>query len=338
MPPTTNNGIHYQVYRLDANGNPLQDKNHSYRYDAQNRLIAVDGGSTAQYHYNALGQRIHKQTQNQALLFTYDETGKLLGEYGNNGNNITAYQETVWLGNLPVAVVKDNIPYAIHTDHLGTPRVITDAQQREIWQWLDDPFGTTQANEAAFTYHLRFTGQYYDKETGLHYNYHRYYNPKTGRYFESDPIGLAGGVNTYTYVLNNPLRYVDPSGLLSFNFDQFASQVEQNRFDLSATFGTLAATEAFGTMPKTPSELRAFGLPKSEINPYTCQASRWNGRVNNAFRFLGVASNTRLLRDFGRSTLGMTLGAVSTGALIYEGFYDWGVIGRAAWDATSFDE
>jgi hypothetical protein len=102
--------------------------------------------------------------------------------------------------------------------------------------------------------------------------------------------------------------------------------------------GTLAATEALGTMPKTPDELRAFGLPKSEINPYTCQASRWNGRVNNAFRFLGVASKTRLLRDFGRSTLGMTLGAVSTGALIYEGFYDWGVIGREAWDATSFDE
>jgi RHS repeat-associated protein len=210
---SSSNGINYQVYRLDANGNPLQDKNHSYRYDTQNRLIAVDSGKTAQYRYNALGQRIHKQTQTGELFFTYDETGKLLGEYGNNGNNITAYQETVWLGNLPVAVVKDNIPYAIHSDHLGTPRVITDAQQREIWQWLDDPFGTTQANEAAFTYNLRFAGQYYDKETGLHYNYHRYYNPKTGRYSESDPIGLAGGLNTYGYVGGNPMNRVDPEGL-----------------------------------------------------------------------------------------------------------------------------
>ena len=88
----------------------------------------------------------------------------------------------------------------------------------EIWQWYSDPFGTTPANEdpdhngAAVTYNLRFAGQYFDKETGLHYNYFRDYDPKTGRYLESDPIGLAGGVNTFTYVRNNSLRYVDPRG------------------------------------------------------------------------------------------------------------------------------
>jgi len=63
------------------------------------------------------------------------------------------------------------------------------------------------------TVNLRFAGQYYDSETGLYYNWHRYYDPKTGRYISSDPIGLAGGLNTYTYALGNPLYWVDPSGL-----------------------------------------------------------------------------------------------------------------------------
>lgn len=100
-----------------------------------------------------------------------------------------------------------------------TPRDITNAQKKIIWQWHSDPFGTTPANEdpdgdgKTFTYNLRFAGQYYDPETGLHYNYFRDYNPKTGRYMESDPIGLDGGLNTYGYVGGNPVNFVDPLGL-----------------------------------------------------------------------------------------------------------------------------
>lgn len=110
--------------------------------------------------------------------------------------------------------------YFIHTDHLNTPRAITNQNREVVWSWAnDDPFGNNPANEdprntgTSFTCNLRFPGQYFDKETNLHYNYFRDYSPSIGRYVQSDPIGLAAGPNTYLYVKASPLRYVDPRGL-----------------------------------------------------------------------------------------------------------------------------
>jgi RHS repeat-associated protein len=107
--------------------------------------------------------------------------------------------------------------YFIETDHLNTPRRITDQSNQVVWQWQNnDPFGNNmQTANAGFEFNLRFAGQYFDKETNLHYNYYRDYDPATGRYLESDPIGLAGGVNTYTYVEGNPISFIDPLGLQS---------------------------------------------------------------------------------------------------------------------------
>ena len=111
-----------------------------------------------------------------------------------------------------------NVLY-IHADQLDTPRVITDTNGNVVWQWDNvDPFGANMANEnpsgqGAFNFNLRFPGQYFDKETNTHYNIFRDYDPSIGRYIESDPIGLYGGINTYAYVNGNPLRYVDPKGL-----------------------------------------------------------------------------------------------------------------------------
>ncbi len=106
----------------------------------------------------------------------------------------------------------------IHADHLNTPRVISKPTGEIQWRWDSDAFGSIAANEdpsltgQRFRYNLRFPGQVYDEETGLHYNYFRDYNPSTGRYIQSDPIGLAGGVNTYGYVEGNPVSYVDLTG------------------------------------------------------------------------------------------------------------------------------
>ena len=101
----------------------------------------------------------------------------------------------------------------VHNDHLGTPQVITDAAQQVAWQGDYEPFGEVDETISTILNPLRFPGQYEDGETGLNYNYFRDYDPSTGRYVQSDPIGLAGGINTYEYSQNNPIGVYDPRGL-----------------------------------------------------------------------------------------------------------------------------
>jgi RHS repeat-associated protein len=123
--------------------------------------------------------------------------------------------------NISVTAALPHGVFYIHPDHLGTPRAVTDESDRIVWRndLLGEPFGNAAPDEdpdgdgQKFEFNLRFPGQYYDRETGLSYNYFRDYDPGTGRYIQSDPIGLQGGVNTYTYANQNPLRFIDPLGL-----------------------------------------------------------------------------------------------------------------------------
>ncbi len=102
----------------------------------------------------------------------------------------------------------------IHTDHLGTPQKMTDSSGVVVWAADYKPFGEVNITTNTITNNLRFPGQYYDVETGLNYNYYRDYNPVIGRYIESDPMGLIGGMNSlFPYVGNNPIRRMDPLGL-----------------------------------------------------------------------------------------------------------------------------
>ncbi len=151
------------------------------------------------------------------LQFFYDHAGHLIGEYDSTANTS---QETVWLGDLPVASVRAGVVYLIHADHLGTPRSITRASDNaEVWRWDSDPFGTTLPRNpnGAFTFNLRFPGQYFDAETNWHYNGMRDYDPRVGRYLQADPIGLAGGKNRYGYVGGNPQVFADSSGTDTFS-------------------------------------------------------------------------------------------------------------------------
>jgi RHS repeat-associated protein len=199
----------------------------TFIYNNANRLTQMQVGSAAvaTYAVNALGQRLLKTAGGVTTRFVYDEAGHLIGEYDAAGSLL---QETVWLEDLPIATLRPTgtgtptpiAVYYVHPDHLGTPRAITrPSDNLFMWRWDNtDPFGNSlpnenPANQGVFTYALRFPGQYYDAETGTHYNYFRDYDPTIGRYVQSDPIGLKGGPNTYAYVYDSPIRFSDPKGL-----------------------------------------------------------------------------------------------------------------------------
>lgn len=118
--------------------------------------------------------------------------------------------------------------YYLQNDHLGTPKAVTDSSDRVVWRNEGEPFGNTLPDEdpdgdgKAFTLNLRFPGQYYDQETQRNQNFFRDYNPETGRYIQSDPIGLRAGPNTFAYVESNPVSYVDPYGLIRITCDPFS--------------------------------------------------------------------------------------------------------------------
>ena len=199
-------------YAYDANGSVSSDGINTYGYNAAGRL---SNAAAAGYTYNGLDQRVKKVAPDGTKLFVYDEAGQLIGEYGATG---TPIEETTYLGDIPLTVATPAATYWIHTDHLNAPRKIFNASSQLVWQWDFATFGSNLPNEnpsglGVFSYNLRFSGQYFDAETGLFYNYYRDYDPRTGRYVESDPIGLIGGLNTYNYVEGNPISYVDPIGL-----------------------------------------------------------------------------------------------------------------------------
>ena len=187
-----------------------------FAYDGRSRMVkAGTGVNVTDYALNGLGQRVRKSGfgtgagTGGAQVFSYDANGQLMGEYDSAGR---AIQETIWLGDLPVAVLMPGQqPYFIYPDHLGAPRQIAALNSKIVWSWNHDPFGNSLP-VGALNYNPRFPGQYFDVESGLHYNMARYYHPSTGRYFQSDPIGLTGGTNTFGYSAANPLIWTDPSG------------------------------------------------------------------------------------------------------------------------------
>jgi len=156
----------------------------------------------------------------QVVRYVYDEAGHLFEELNAVGAPIRTY---IWRDDTPVAQI-DHIPTRkiiyFDVDHLNTPRAATNQSGAVVWTWESDAFGAIQPNQnpsglGVEIVNLRFPGQYYDQETGLYYNMHRYYDPTMGQYTQPDIIGLRGAsFSTYQYVKSNPLKYSDPWGLL----------------------------------------------------------------------------------------------------------------------------
>jgi RHS repeat-associated protein len=208
------------TYQYDESGNAVAVGGRRYEYDADGRptKFFIKDVLKAEYAYNTWGQRIkkvvHSGTDAHATYYLFDHD-QLSAEIQNGGKLIQQY---VYVQHVPVASLVGRDAYFIHTDQLGAPRAVTDASRRVAWRADYAPFGEAMIDEdpdhrgQRFTLNLRFPGQYSDEETGTFYNYYRDYDPKLGRYLQSDPVGLDGGTNTYAYAAGDPISTRDIFG------------------------------------------------------------------------------------------------------------------------------
>src|SRR6185312_2678231 len=196
--------------RPDQVANPVQVLA-MYDHDFLGRRVMKDvTGTTKKAH--KINKHPKKKTPPSIVThFLYDRAGHLLAE-PDAGTGATG-NEYIWLDDLLVGLVSSGTLYFVHPDHLGTPQKVTDATQALAFDLVLRPFGQAEQQTFPSLTNLRFPGQYFDAEDSLHQNGFRDYDPSLGRYIESDPIGLGGGINTYAYVAGNPVMSSDPFGL-----------------------------------------------------------------------------------------------------------------------------
>ncbi|WP_269465992.1 RHS repeat domain-containing protein [Burkholderia diffusa] len=197
-----------------------------YRYDGGHQLIAIEhaDGARSEYEYDALGRRVAKHhTQadgaRQTTLFMWDGDWMMqevrTGRTSHEDRAVTYVPHPDHEG--PLTRLADGQAWHYVTDHLGTPQELYDEQREVVWAVDLSAYGWTTSRLAhGVDNPIRFPGQYYDEESGLHYNRLRYYEAETGRYVSQDPIGLLGGSNHYSYTDRDPINKIDPSGAFAF--------------------------------------------------------------------------------------------------------------------------
>jgi RHS repeat-associated protein len=364
---TGRSGLVTETDSYDAAGNLTGDGIHSFTYDARGRLVMeTTAGVQTSYGLNGLGQRVSKKgpgiTPSGTSFFVYDAAGHLAGEYDASGN---ATEETVWLGDTPIAVMTagqgagdhdhddrhrdrdehdhdqhdrdrghhhhdDHHPdhdrasggaavYFIAPDNLNTPHIITDQNGSKVWSWDHLAFGDNAPNQnpsglGVFAYNLRFPGQYADAESGLSYNYFRDYNPAIGRYIQGDPVGLAGGVNTYGYAEQNPLWAADAKGTISkaaaYNYlkDYVKDQIGEKTFDfffninggsqLPENLKDLAPDVIWALLTRSSGYGTAFSLFLDIMAPGELNADEDQWRFQIMYDWLQNQSHKQQINDF----------------------------------------
>ncbi|WP_189387753.1 RHS repeat protein [Bacterioplanes sanyensis] len=208
-------GVNAQAVVINELGQTTQLGERQFNYDPTGHISTLTTNEgTTEYRYFPNQLRSQKIQGDQITYYDYDLQGQLISErVSHGGGTAVTTREYLWLGNELVGYYTDGQLYFVHNDHLATPQALSDSQQNKVWSLEQKAFGESILSDNQIAFNIRFPGQYYDSESGLHYNWHRYYDAELGRYLQSDPIGLNGGLSTFGYVGGNPLMYVDPNGL-----------------------------------------------------------------------------------------------------------------------------
>lgn len=269
---------------IDANSNRLASvDNHALGYGPNGNTFSVDG--VPQYHYdkfnrldsaggmtyyvNPEGQRLRKAGGSGTYYFAPDRSGAMLAEFAGG-----EWIDYVWLNGRLVGRIGSGQIYAVHTDQVGRPEVVTNAAGATVWVAQNFAF-TRNVVMSDVTLNLGFPGQYYDDETGLWNNGFRDYDGRTGRYIESDPLGLIAGTNTYAYVHNNPLSNVDPFGMqeLLFRIGRIGGLLSEE---------PLVPRPLIEPKPGFPERPLPDNFPKLPKDGKTCPGKDWEWRGPDA--------------------------------------------------------
>jgi RHS repeat-associated protein len=204
--------------RIDNNGNTLTEVNSSgttrFTWDFENRLTSVTlpgTGGTVSFKYDPFGRRIYKSSSAGTSIFAYDQ-GNVVEEVNATGAVVARYADTPHIDD-PLAMLRSSTTSYYETDGLGTVTSLSNATGALAQTYTLDSFGNQTASSGSLTNPFKFTGRDFDTGTSLYYYRARYYDPKPGRFLSEDPLGFGQGVNFYAYVANNPVNFVDPTGL-----------------------------------------------------------------------------------------------------------------------------
>jgi RHS repeat-associated protein len=286
-------------YLYDANGRLIkkiedcdsaEPKVWLYEWDAEDQLrsVTTPTGEVWEYKYDALGRRIVKEGPKKTTRFVWDGD-VVVHEVENEVINSSWVFDHPSFS--PLCKVQNNQLYSVIHDHLGTPRELVDVTGNVVWSATYSAWGSlVQVNSQKVDCPIRFQGQYFDAETGLHYNRFRYYDPQIGQFVQQDPIGLLGGDNLYLYV-SNPTRWVDPYGLVD-SYDILYSQDSisdsfQNTKDVPERWRGRPVSEAIGEARRTgrlPEGLRLEAMRVNgnwvTLNNRTLYVAREANRLN----------------------------------------------------------
>jgi RHS repeat-associated protein len=281
------------TFGYNANGDTVTvDGLAAYTYDSFERLVNTAGTT---FTISAEGQRLEKTSAaDGTTYFATDANGPLLAEDQNG-----TWMDYVWLNGRMVTVVANGGVYPVAGDQTGRPLALTHpATQAILWETEGLPFDRGATTNHWGGFNIGFPGQYYDEEDGLWYNGNRDYDASLGRYVESDPIGLAGGINTYAYAGDNPISNVDPLGLCD---KPKCTAWQQSLAALAGGADQLAGATSTGA---AELGLGAFGIEVSGLGPEDPFADA----------AAGVAADSAALAETASVGLSVTAGALRTEA------------------------